>query len=378
MIASSASRIPALTGIRIIPATMIFFYHWLFDATDAWPSFARAIFKQGYLAVAIFFATTGFLVTIRYAQRLPTLQYGRFVWQRIVRIYPLYWVVLTGFAVALGRPVGIIPQNSGDLLILYAMLQSFFPPLLLAGLQTAWTLTISEMFYWAAPFILRCLPLPLSIGQWLLRMCALVVLGIGLAYLLSQLPTRPGTLLGAPIGYLLFRTVFGRLSEFLCGMLAGLIYLRLTTPTPELPNNLASGLIGVGIGLIWLLAVSIDSLGLSEASSPLFFILNASVAAATAILLLGLACDTQLNNFVTRALSSRFMVFLGQISYALFLIQLTEPCQWLYWVGLGQYGGIEGRWPRALLLYIAALAISAALYQVIERPIAYASQRARQ
>ncbi len=198
----SAARIPALTGIRIVPATMIFFYHWLFDATDAWPSLTRAIFKQGYL--------------------------------------------------------------------------------------------------------------------------------------------------------------------------------RLATPTPKITGQWASALIGLSIGLIWLLAVGIDMLALTEAGSPLFFVLNAGVAAATAILLLGLASDTQMRSLVTRCLASRLFVFLGQISYALFLTQLTEPIQWLYWVGLGQYGGIEGRWPRTLLLYIAVLAINAVLYLLIERPLASISLRTHQ
>ena len=59
------------------------------------------------------------------------------------------------------------------------------------------------------------------------------------------------------------------------------------------------------------------------------------------------------------------MIFLGKISYAFFLIQLTEPCQWLYWI---VFGSIEGRWSRAILLYVATLAFSALLYLMIEKP----------
>lgn len=369
-IAPPTALIPALTGIRIVPATMIFFYHWLFDATDAWPSVARAIFKQGYLAVAIFFATTGFLFAIRYAQRLDSLHYGRFVWRRLLRIYPLYFSVLTLFAVMLGRPEGIIPKHAGDLLILYAMLQSFFPPLLLAGLQTAWTLTISEMFYLAAPLLLVCLPAHNSFRQWVARVFGLCAIALGIAYLFSQLMAWPGTIIGAPLSYLLFRTILGRVPEFLFGMLAGLVYVRWTAAKSTPTSRVATGMIGLGIVVILGLAILIDSFVPPETNAPLFFVLNAGVAAATAVLLLGLASDIHQRNAITRVLGTRPLVFLGQISYALFLIQLTEPCQWLYWVGLGQLGGIEGRWLRALLLYIASLAISAALHLLIERPFA--------
>jgi len=58
--------IPGLTGMRAIAATMIFFYHWFFDNARILPLIFRAPFDVGYVAVPMFFALSGFLITERY------------------------------------------------------------------------------------------------------------------------------------------------------------------------------------------------------------------------------------------------------------------------------------------------------------------------
>ena len=363
----SRLHIPALSGVRIVPASMIFFYHWLFDATDAWPSALRAIFKQGYLGVAIFFALSGFLFALRYAPNLPNTsasQYGRFVLHRFLRIYPLYFFILTVFVVWIGRPEGLVPTARGHLFLLYALLQSFSPPLLLAGVQTAWTLTISEMFYLLAPWLLRAMPFGSAWRRQFAFVGLISVFGLGLAFGLSRLPAWPGSLIGAPLGYVLFRTIIGRLPEFLLGVLAGHCYLRHQMHPGPFTRYLPK-LIWPGIALILVCALMMDGLNVPEANSILFFVLNAGTAVATAVALLGLASDISRQHIVTRFLSQKPMIFLGKISYAFFLIQLTEPCQWLYWI---VFGSIEGRWSRAILLYVATLAFSALLYLMIEKP----------
>ena len=92
------------------------------------------------------------------------------------------------------------------------------------------------------------------------------------------------------------------------------------------------------------------------------------IALASSVLVLATALDNKNRHPVTRLLGLRWMVYLGTISYALYLIQLTEPIQWLYWLALGKYGGIENRILQAVLIYLMATPIAALFYELIEKP----------
>ena len=59
------------------------------------------------------------------------------------------------------------------------------------------------------------------------------------------------------------------------------------------------------------------------------------------------------------------MVYLGKLSYGLYLVQLTEPCQWIYWIALG---AVQIRELRAVLLYIATTVMCVILYELVEKP----------
>jgi peptidoglycan/LPS O-acetylase OafA/YrhL len=56
------------------------------------------------------------------------------------------------------------------------------------------------------------------------------------------------------------------------------------------------------------------------------------------------------------------------VSYAFYLIQLTEPIQWLFWVGLGEKLGVENMVWRAVLLYVLSTGIAGILYAIVEKP----------
>lgn len=75
--------------LRIGMATMVIVSHaWPLGGFGADPG--RADNNLGILAVEGFFALSGFLIT-RSAEHLPT---GRFLWHRLLRIMPAYWVCL--------------------------------------------------------------------------------------------------------------------------------------------------------------------------------------------------------------------------------------------------------------------------------------------
>ncbi len=77
---SRNAKIPALTGLRAVAASLVFFYHCFFQYVDELPLWLGALFNVGYVGVPIFFALSGFLITLRYLDDFGEgkIGYGRF------------------------------------------------------------------------------------------------------------------------------------------------------------------------------------------------------------------------------------------------------------------------------------------------------------
>jgi peptidoglycan/LPS O-acetylase OafA/YrhL len=359
--------VPALTGLRAIAAGMIFFYHWFFDEAASLPLILRAPFDVGYVAVPIFFALSGFLLTTRYYRSFEQQRttYGSYLAKRFIRIYPLYFVVLTLFVMALDRPMQMVPRGTRAIVATYTLTQALFPSLLLLGTQVGWTLTLEAMFYLVAPGIMRWMGRGMSFLAIALRAVVLGFAAIAMGLLLARLPlagSLPDTLVGAPDTYILHFSIFGHLVDFLAGTVCGLIFLR--RDAFPLLDRQASKLTWLSAAGLFALIMALD-VSTAEIGSPLNRALAFGVALFSSTLILGLVCDRSRTHPITRTLGSRVMVYLGSISYPLFLIQLTEPCQWLYWILLGP---VENRILRAALLYVVSTPIAALLHALIERP----------
>ncbi|MCP4536955.1 MAG: acyltransferase [Chloroflexi bacterium] len=366
-------HLSSLTGIRAVAASLVFFYHWFFSYAASLPLIIRAPFEVGYVGVPIFFALSGFLITIRYRDDLRQRQisYRTYLTKRFIRIYPLYFVVLTAFVIALQKPVDMMPKSARAFIASYTLTQAFFPDLLLIGTSVGWTLTLEAIFYLLAPGLIKWLDRGNTWLNIVLRALVLGLAAIGLGLIVARLPLAEfvsNTLIGAPDTYILHHSIFGHLPNFLVGMVCGLFFLRrdLFPQLTRRPGALVwSSVVGMAVSIIILNVVN------SELGSPLNHTLVFGVAFFSSLLILGLACDHTCPKptFITRGLSSPVMVYLGVISYALYLIQLTEPCQWLYWILLGVVFGIENRIVQAILLYVIATALAAALYHLVERPL---------
>ncbi len=363
---TTKAKIPALTGLRAVAAGMVFFYHWFFQYVDELPLLIGAPFKAGYVGVPIFFALSGFLITMRYLDDFgqKKITYGRYLYKRFMRIFPLYFAVVTLFVAAFGRPHNMIPDSWQGWLSIYTLTQALFPDWFFLGTLVGWTLTIELIFYIVAPLMLK-LFYQKSVRQVLIICAAASLLMVGVGIGFSFLPPVANSLLGAERDWLMHYTFFGHAPDFFAGMFAA--YLFLARGDEETLRQRASWLIWGSVVLayaaILALVVRDAPLGTPE-NRGLGFL----VALAGSVLVLATALDRDGRSLVTRFLGLRWMVYLGAISYALYLIQLTEPIQWLYWLALGKYGGVENRILQAVLIYLIATPIAALFYELIEKP----------
>ena len=95
---SSKCQIDALTGIRIVAAAYLFFYHVnlymfkpLFPAL--WP-YTAVFFQGGWLGVDLFFLLSGFIISYNYYESFALehekSSYVDFLFKRLARIYPVH------------------------------------------------------------------------------------------------------------------------------------------------------------------------------------------------------------------------------------------------------------------------------------------------
>ena len=141
---------PGLEGLRALAAVMVVVHHAVATAGPGrtgllWTP--AAVFDAG---VAIFFVLSGFLIYRPYAaahnERRKPLRAASFWWRRLLRIVPAYWLVLTFFWKVLPT------YELGDQWWRYYLfLQIYSRDYTLGGIVQAWSLCTEVSFYLVIP-----------------------------------------------------------------------------------------------------------------------------------------------------------------------------------------------------------------------------------
>ncbi|WP_083874720.1 acyltransferase family protein [Nocardia paucivorans] len=151
----SRAFLPALEGMRGMAALGVLVTHVAFQtAATSWPVVGRLL-ERFDMAVAVFFALSGFLLWRPHAAAArdlgtaPTV--GYYLRHRIARILPAYWVVVCAVLI-------LLPAASGTAgvrvwLSNLALLQVFVPLTLTDGLTQMWSLSVEVAFYLVLPII---------------------------------------------------------------------------------------------------------------------------------------------------------------------------------------------------------------------------------
>jgi len=149
-------NIVSLQVMRGLAAVAVVFYHVYIILMS--PEYGEhVVFQQlarhGFLGVGFFFVLSGFIIFMAHARDIgrpstvPT-----YVYKRVARVYPAYWIYLTAFICAAGAGIGY-PDFSWDIgnLTSSYLLMAFVEEMTLP-LKVAWTLVYEIRFY--AIFIL--------------------------------------------------------------------------------------------------------------------------------------------------------------------------------------------------------------------------------
>lgn len=358
-VGGTRSFLPAVEGMRACAAIGVVVTHVAFQTGHTGGVVGR-LFGRFDLAVAVFFALSGFLLWRGHAAaarglrpRPPT---GHYLRSRIVRIMP-------GYLVAVVVILTLLPDAKPDLTVWLANLsltQIYVPLTLTSGLTQMWSLSVEVTFYFALPF-LALLARRLPVRARIPAIAAAAVLSFGWALIPFSAPYGVNPLNWPP--------------AFFSWFAAGMLLAELTVTPIAWPHRLARRRVVMAAIVLVAFLVAASPVagpeGLTPGSTSQFVVKTAMGAVVAAALLAPLVLDAP--DTPHRWLGNTAMVTLGRWSYGLFVWHLAALA--MVFPVIGEFA-FNGHMPVVLVLTLLfGFAIAAVSYALIESPCRVALRR---
>ena len=176
----STRHFGSLDGLRCLSILYVIWHHARLEQETG-----IHLLDRGYHGVQLFFVISGFLITtllLRERERFGAISYSRFLARRALRIFPLYYVMLGVYLLALHlfQPGSEREALLWDHLPFHLTYLSNWAPKDVFGF--AWSLACEEQFYLVWPWLLILLP----------RMAPWAVLGLWATKVFLFLQVVPG------------------------------------------------------------------------------------------------------------------------------------------------------------------------------------------
>ena len=144
--------VPRARYVRAVASIVVVATHTSFWAGAYGAGLLGAMTQRLEAGVAVFFVLSGFLLSYPWLRHLrtgrPRDSVGRYVFKRVLRILPVYWVAVIAALLLLEQNSSIAPSRWIDNVLLMDMYQK---GVLLEGLTQMWSLATEVAFY------VRCL-----------------------------------------------------------------------------------------------------------------------------------------------------------------------------------------------------------------------------
>ena len=318
---SGVDRVASLTGVRAVAALLVLGTHAAYTTGKYTHGFVGLVYSRMEIGVPIFFALSGYLlfgpwVRAAAAGRQPP-PVGRYAWHRVRRIMPAYVVtVLVAYLIYHFRTAGPNPGHSWtgllrNLTLTQIYTDNYMFSYLHQGLTQMWSLAVEVAFYVALPILAYLLLVVLCRRQWrphllLAGLAALVLVSPAWMVLVHTTHFLPdGARLWLP-GYLawfvggmlltVLQAMGVRMYGFVALPLAVISYVIASTPVAGEPTTSPTGLVQA-------------------------LVKTGFYAAIATLLIAPLALGNR--GWYAGLLATRPMVWLGEISYEIFLVHLV-------------------------------------------------------
>ena len=315
------TRVASLTGVRALAALLVLLTHAAYTTGKYTHGYLGLVYSRTEIGVPIFFVLSGFLLFVPWVKALADGRRGPsvvlYAWHRVRRIMPAYVItVLAAYSLYHFRTAGPNPGHTWmgllrNLTLTTIYTDNYMFSWLHQGLTQMWSLAVEVSFYVVLPALAYLLTVVCSRRQWRPRvmLAGLVVLALispawlALVHTTTFLPD--GARLWLPtylvwfVGGMLLTVLAQmgvRVYGFLCIPLALVCFVIASTPIAGEPTTSPTAL-----------------------REALFKTAFYTVIATLVVAPLALGDS----GWYARVLASRPMVFLGEISYEIFLVQLV-------------------------------------------------------
>ena len=362
---TTVDRIPALTGVRAVAALLVVGTHSAYTTGKYTHGYVGLLFSRMEIGVPIFFVLSGYLLfgpwvrAVRAGKPSPSL--GRYAWRRVRRIMPAYVLTVLGaFVLYHFHEAGPNPGHTWYGLLRNLTLTQIYTDAYMfshihQGLTQMWSLAVEVAFYVALPVIAFLVLTVLCRRRWRpwltlfgLTLFAMIspawMVFVHWADFLGHQHLPDGAKLWLP-GYLAW-FVAGMMLTVLAAMgvrcywfialpLVVVSYFIVATPVAGEPTTSPSGLAQAIVKILF------------------YAVIAALIVAPPALGDRGR---------YERVLASKPMVWLGEISYEIFLVHLvimelamTQVLHWRVYTGNG------------LVLFVVTLGLSIPVAWVLHR-----------
>lgn len=357
---SRVDRVASLTGVRAVAALLVVGTHAAYTTGKYTHGYWGLVGSRMEIGVPIFFVLSGYLLFRPWVKSAatggPPPSLSRYAWHRVRRIMPAYVItVLFAYVLYHFREAGPNPGHSWlglarNLTLTQIYCNGYLGKYLHQGLTQMWSLAVEASFYVILPLLAYLLLVLICRRQWQPKL----VLGAlaGLALVSPAWLVLVHTDHWFPDGARLWLPTY--LAWFLAGMML--------TVLQEMGAR-AYGFVAIPLAVVSYFIVSTPIAGApttspATLSEALFKTCFYAVIAALAVAPLALGD----HGWYSRLLASRPMVWLGEISYEIFLIHLiTMEFAMDYIVGARVYTG------SMLNLFIATLVLTIPLAWLLHR-----------
>lgn len=318
---TTVDRVSSLTGVRAVAALLVVLTHAAYTTGRYNDGYVGSMWSRAEIGVPIFFALSGYLLFKPWVDRAqagaepPSVR--RYAWHRVRRIMPAYVVtVLIAYAVYHFREAGPNPGHNWtgllrNLTLTQIYTDNYLFSYLHQGLTQMWSLAVEAAFYVALPALAWLLLVVVCRRRWrpgLLIAGLFGLFAISPAWLVLVHSTND-----LPDGARLWLPTY--LAWFLGGMLLAVL---------QAIKVRAYAMVCIPLAVVCFLIASTPIAGeptTSPAKLSEAVIKTAFYAVIATLVIAPLALGNR--GWYARLLSTRPMVFLGEISYEIFLIHLV-------------------------------------------------------
>jgi len=328
--------------------------------------FAHVALQQG---VSFFFVLSGFILFYKYPKLENARARFKFWVYRVARIWPAHFTTALLFMLTLPSFLWWTSGNRTPLVILsnVTMLHAFFPPVkFYFGLNTpSWSISCEFFFYLMFPFLLA----GWNKNWWIkLLASASLVLAVCFTYSLYG-PHEVSNNNLYFLRWLVYINPVVRLFEFTLGMSTALLYSRLATSFAKWTVPEITWLQVTAVFVAFLsLAICSSVIRINPITMPSSYaewLIGSGGAFAYAFLILAMA---QTRGSCSRALSNPVLVWLGEISYSIYLVHYLLLDIYLVYFAPVCVATNQPIWLCYSIYWAALIAVCATIYYVVERP----------